>query len=150
MSYRYRSFAHAGILAAVLAVTAGVQTAGADGSVHAPDNIPGTLKVDAEGLIDTIASTPGLVLIDSRIAMDRKQGYIEGSVSLPDTDTDCDTLSLVIADLNRPVLFYCNGPKCGRSVKAIHKAQACGYSKLYWFRGGFEEWTEKGYPFLKE
>lgn len=150
MTYRYPAFARAGLLAAVLALAAGVQAAGDTVSEHAPDNISGTVKVDAEGLIDTISSTPGLVLIDSRIAMDRKQGYIEGSVSLPDTDTDCDTLSLVIPDLNRPVLFYCNGPKCGRSVKAIHKAQACGYNKLYWFRGGFEEWTEKGYPFLKE
>lgn len=119
-------------------------------TVLAPDNIPGTTKVDAEGLIDTIGRITNLVIIDSRIAMDRKQGYIEGSVSLPDTDTDCESLSVLIKAPDTPVLFYCNGPKCGRSVKAIHKAQDCGYTELYWFRGGFEEWTTKGYPFLKE
>lgn len=119
-------------------------------NVPAPDALPGTVKVDAEGLIDTIGRVADLVIIDSRIAMDRKQGYIEGSLSLPDTDTDCDSLSLLIKTPATPVLFYCNGPKCGRSVKAIHKAQACGYTSLYWFRGGFEEWTAKGYPFLKE
>lgn len=150
MSYRHLSSARAALLTAALAVAFATQASGEAKAPRAPDNIPGTIKVDAEGLIDTLARVPELVLIDSRIAMDRKQGYIEGSISLPDTDTDCDSLSLLIPSLDRPALFYCNGPKCGRSVKAIHKAQACGYSKLYWFRGGFEEWTEKGYPFLKE
>ena len=116
----------------------------------APDVLAGTTKVDAEGLIETLGRLPGLVIIDSRIAMDRKQGYIEGSVSLPDTATDCDSLSVLLDGRSAPVLFYCNGPKCGRSVKAIHKAQECGYDRIYWFRGGFEEWTTKGYPFLKE
>lgn len=116
----------------------------------APDTIPGTTKVDAEGVIETLENVPDLVIIDSRIAMDRKQGYIEGSISLPDAETDCDSLAVLLDSLTSPILFYCNGPKCGRSVKAIHKAQQCGYSRIYWFRGGFEEWTSKDYPFLKE
>ena len=121
-----------------------------DGAADAPDTLAGTTKVDAEGLIETLARVPDLVIIDSRIAMDRQQGYIEGSVSLPDTATDCDSLSVLLEGRSAPILFYCNGPKCGRSVKAIHKAQECGYDRIFWFRGGFEEWATKGYPFLKE
>lgn len=117
---------------------------------RAPDTIPNTTKVDAEGLIDTVVKYDDLVMIDSRIAMDRKQGYIEGAISLPDTETTCDSLAKLIPALNHAALFYCNGVKCGRSVKAIYVAQKCGYTNLYWFRGGFEEWSEKGYPFLKE
>lgn len=144
---RYRTCVRGALLILGLLLTA---AAPATEAVLAPDTLPGTTKVDAEGLIDTIGRVSDLVIIDSRIAMDRKQGYIEGSVSLPDTHTDCDSLSVLIKTPDTPVLFYCNGPKCGRSVKAIHKAQACGYTNLYWFRGGFEEWTAKGYPFLKE
>lgn len=118
--------------------------------VPTPDQLPGATKVDAEGVIETLARIPGLVIIDSRISMDRKQGYIESAISLPDNETDCGSLEVLLDELDTPVLFYCNGPKCGRSVKAIHKAQACGYRNVYWFRGGFEEWTAKGYPFLKE
>ncbi len=116
----------------------------------APDSIPGSTKVDAEGVINTINEFESLIVIDARVSMDRKQGYIEDSISLPDTDTDCETLSVVIPTFDHPVLFYCNGPKCGRSVKSILKAQKCGYTNLYWFRGGFEEWTKKSYPILKE
>lgn len=122
----------------------------AGNGVRAPEEIPGVVRLDAEGLIETVRTVEGLVLIDSRIAMDRKQGYIEGSVSLPDVETDCESLAVVIPARTHPVLFYCNGPKCGRSVAAIRIAQACGYSNLYWFRGGFKEWSENGYPFLKE
>ncbi|MBU1190142.1 MAG: rhodanese-like domain-containing protein [Gammaproteobacteria bacterium] len=117
---------------------------------RAPDDIPNTTKVDAEGLINAVSKHDRLVLIDSRIAMDRKQGYIEGAISLPDTETSCESLAKLIPELGQAALFYCNGVKCGRSVKAIYVAQKCGYTNLYWFRGGFEEWTEKGYPFLKE
>jgi len=117
---------------------------------EAPDSIPGAVKVDAEGMIETMGKIDNLIIVDARVAMDRKQGYIECSVSPPDTETDCETLSVIIPTLEHPALFYCNGPKCGRSVKSIQYAQACGYTKLYWFRGGFEEWTKKNYPILKE
>ena len=130
--------------------------AGLIGSVHAgdkivsPDTIPGTTKVDAEGVIDIVEKIPDLIIIDSRIRQDRVQGYIEGSMSLPDIETNCATLAMLIPKKTSAVLFYCNGPKCGRSVKASNKALACGYRNIYWFRGGFEEWKNKNYPFLKE
>lgn len=116
----------------------------------APAEIPGSTKVDAEQLIDLVNNIDDLLLIDARIKMDRKQGYIEGSVSLPDVDTNCRSLAKTITKKSSPVLFYCNGPKCGRSVKSVRKALKCGYHNIYWFRGGFEEWKQKNYPYLKE
>ena len=114
--------------------------------VPIPDEIPGTTKVDAEGVLSLVEKVPGLIIVDSRISGDRKHGYLEGSFSLPDTNTDCDTLETVIPKKSSPALFYCNGVKCGRSVVAIRIALKCGYTKLYWFRGGFEQWQAKHYP----
>lgn len=115
-----------------------------------PESIEGTVKVSAEEFIDLVDKIPKLVIIDSRIPGDRKQGFVEGSLSLPDVDTTCDSLAKVISKKNAPSLFYCNGVKCGRSAKAIKIALSCGYTNIYWFRGGFEEWLEKGYPYLQE
>lgn len=115
-----------------------------------PESIEGTTKVDAEGFIELADKTPSLIIIDSRIPGDRKQGYIEGSISLPDVNTHCDSLAKLINKKTAPSLFYCNGIKCGRSAKAIKIALSCGYRNIYWFRGGFEEWLEKGYPYLQE
>jgi rhodanese-related sulfurtransferase len=111
-----------------------------------PDNIPGTTLVDAEGVIALAAKTPDLVIIDARIAGDRKHGFIEGSVSLPDLQTNCASLAKVIPKKSSPVLLYCNGINCGRSVTSTNIALKCGYTRLYWFRGGYEEWMAKNYP----
>jgi rhodanese-related sulfurtransferase len=116
----------------------------------APENIPGVTRVDAEAVLALVEKTPRLVIIDSRIAMDRKQGYIEGSISLPDAETNCASLAHVISARNRPALFYCNGVKCGRSGVAVTIARQCGYTRLYWYRGGFEDWKQKSYPYLKK
>lgn len=126
------------------------QAAAEGNKVVAPETIPGTTRVDAEGVIALVEKMPDVVLIDSRVKSDRLQGYIEGSISLPDGETHCRSLAKVVRSRTSPVLFYCNGVKCGRSVKAIEIAVKCGYSKVYWFRGGFEEWKEKSYPYLKQ
>lgn len=117
---------------------------------NSPENIQGTVKVNAEEFIELAEKIPSLIVVDSRIPGDRKQGYLEGSVSLPDIDTSCKTLAKIIPKKSQPTLFYCNGIKCGRSAKAVQIAIECGYNKTYWFRGGFEEWLAKGYPYLQE
>lgn len=118
--------------------------------ILSPESIEGATIVNAEEFIELVGKIPGLIIIDSRIPGDRKQGFVEGSLSLPNTNTTCKTLAKVLPEKNTPSLFYCNGVKCGRSAKAIKIALACGYNNIYWFRGGFEEWLAKGYPYLQE
>ncbi|MCW8855098.1 MAG: rhodanese-like domain-containing protein [Gammaproteobacteria bacterium] len=115
-----------------------------------PEQIKGTTRIDAEQLINLAETTPALTIIDARISKDRIHGYIEGSISLPNTKTDCKSLSEIIKSSNNPTVYYCNGPKCGRSVKSIKIALSCGYRNIYWYRGGFEDWKENDYPFLIE
>jgi rhodanese-related sulfurtransferase len=114
------------------------------------EQIDGVTRVSAEGLLEEAQRNPQLVIIDSRIAMDRRQGYIEGSVSLPDISTTCVSLARVVPSKQHAALFYCNGVKCGRSVVALGIAKSCGYTRLYWYREGFEDWKQKGYPYLKQ
>lgn len=134
----------------VLIVTAVLSCVFTAAYANSPENINGTVKVTAEELIELADKVPNLIVIDSRIPGDRKQGFLEGSVSLPDIDTNCDSLAKIIPKKAHPALFYCNGIKCGRSAKAVQIALKCGYKKTYWFRGGFEEWLAKGFPYLHE
>jgi len=113
-----------------------------------PENIAGSTTIDAESLIELARDHDDLVIIDSRIRSDRRQGFIAGSISLPDTETNCATLS-PHTNRSTPTIFYCNGPKCRRSDRAVNIAKDCGYTNLYWFRGGFEEWKEKQYLISK-
>ena len=74
--------------------------AGAADSVEtpivSPATVAGTRIVNSEQLIEAASDIPGLILIDSRVAADRTDGFIEGSVSLTDTDTSCATLAEVV------------------------------------------------------
>jgi len=117
--------------------------------IISPEHIDGVTKVGAEGVIELIDRIENIIIVDSRIPGDRHKGYIESSVSLPDTKTSCKTLSKVIPEKSRAALFYCNGIKCGRSAIAIKIAKECGYKELYWFRGGFEDWLKNGFPYIK-
>ena len=117
--------------------------------IASPEDIPGTTKINAEELIELMWTTPQLILIDSRITSDRNEGFIEGSISLPNTETSCESLEGVVSEKSAPALFYCNGIKCGRSAKAAQIAIDCGYNHVYWFRGGIEEWKQKQLPLLK-
>lgn len=149
---------HAALTASALCrflLLAGLFTSGLAGANtttpdKAPEQIPGVTRVEAEELLSLVEREPRLVIIDSRIRMDRRQGYIEGSVSLPDTETTCTTLQQSLGSRERPVLFYCNGVKCGRSGNAAQIARQCGHSRIHWYRGGFEDWKQKNYPFLKQ
>jgi rhodanese-related sulfurtransferase len=119
------------------------------GKVDVPESLDGTTRVSAEELIELAGKLPNIVMIDARKSSDHEKGYIEGSIGLPDTETDAESLAKIIPSKQTPVLFYCNGVKCGRSVKSANKALALGYKEIYWFRGGWEEWTAKGLPVTK-
>lgn len=115
----------------------------------APERLPGITPINAEQFI-TLAQQETVVIIDSRLTVDRSQGYIEYSVGLLDTVTDCDSLAILAPKVATPLLFYCNGVKCPRSSRAATIAQACGYKRVFWLRGGFDEWKQKKYPYLKK
>lgn len=110
---------------------------------------PGVTLVQAEGVVRLAKERHDLVMIDARNTTDRRMGYIEDSISLPDDQTNCNTLSVITANLDQPLLFYCNGASCVRSRRAIQKASDCGYRNLYWFKGGYEEWLKKRFPVIR-
>ncbi len=133
-----------------LYVAASANAVATEKKMDTPANIPGTTKIDAEDVFTLVEKFPELLIIDARIRVDRFQGYLEGSISLPDVETNCASLGKVISSKNSPVIFYCNGAKCGRSGNSSKVATKCGYKNIYWFRGGFEEWKLKNLPFIKK
>jgi rhodanese-related sulfurtransferase len=115
-----------------------------------PPDIAGAVTIDAEQVIAQVMNRPDTVLIDARVREDRADGYIEGSVHLVDTKTDCDALAALIDTYTTPVIFYCNGVGCDRSGRAVRIAVGCGYREVYWFRGGIEEWRAKEFPLIQD
>ena len=114
-----------------------------------PESIAGATVINAEQLIGLVGSHDNLVIVDSRIREDHDEGYIEGSRHLVDRESSCASLSNLLPVKMTPVVFYCNGINCDRSDKAVVTALDCGYTRIYWFRGGIEEWRDKNYPLIQ-
>lgn len=115
-----------------------------------PEAIPGTRTLTAEQVIDLILSSPNLVVIDSRKKTEYVKGHIEGAINMLNTRMTKAGLEKIVPDKSTTILFYCNGHRCLRSSDAVNKALSWGYTDLYWFRGGWKEWTDKRLPVITE
>jgi len=114
------------------------------------ETLAAPITIDAENLIELYQSVPGLTIIDSRLHEDHIQGYIETSLNLPLPETDCASLSKLAKSTEQAMVFYGNNNSGDVSIEAIQIASSCGYTRLFWFRGGFVEWKDKDYPYLIE
>ena len=115
-----------------------------------PESIAGAEIINSESLIVLAQGVGDLILFDSRLEQDRSTGFIDGSVSLSDLETSCERLRSYLSSKSQAVVFYSNGVHCLRSARAISKALDCGYTRVYWLRGGFEEWRSSDYPYMLE
>jgi len=112
----------------------------------APEKLQGAIRVGAEEAVELIINMKNLIIVDSRKEVEYLKGHIQGSVNLLDTEMTLEKLSKHVPDKSTPLLFYCNGQRCLRSLRASTKALDWGYEKIYWFRGGWSEWIKKGMP----
>jgi len=117
----------------------------------APIEIEGATTLDAKGVIDLILTKPDLVVVDTRTKTDFESGHIEGAINILDTDITSDgKLAGAVASKSTPVLFYCNGVKCGRAAKATFKAIGWGYSKVYYYALGINDWKSAQLPLVAQ
>ena len=122
----------------------------ADEKPHAPEAIAGATTVSAEQVVELILSNPELIIIDARKKAEYVKGHIEGAVNILNTELTVDDLQKLTPHRDQALLFYCNGSRCLRSSDAIDKAMRWGYTNIYWFRGGWQEWSEKRLPVITE
>ena len=117
---------------------------------YAPEKMPGTTIVSAEEVIEMILANPELIVIDSRKKTEYIQGHIEGAINILNTELVLEDLEFIVPDRTTALLFYCNGVRCLRSSDSINKVVGWGYTNIFWFRGGWKEWTEKRLPVVTD
>ena len=116
----------------------------------APMEIKGAKTVNADAVIELIQKTNNLVIIDNRSLADYEAGHIEGSTRLIDTDITSEAaIAQHVKSKDTPVLFYCNGLKCGRAANAVVKATEWGYQNVYYYALGLEEWKQRELPLVR-
>lgn len=117
---------------------------------EAPLTIDGAVTVNADGLIALVRTSSELIIIDNRTKADYEAGHIEGALSLVDSDMTAEpVLARIVKSKDTPVIFYCNGVKCGRAANATRKAVGWGYGRVYYYALGMAEWSKRGLPLVR-
>jgi TolB-like protein/class 3 adenylate cyclase/rhodanese-related sulfurtransferase/cytochrome c-type biogenesis protein CcmH/NrfG len=105
--------------------------------------VEGAPKIDAASAKEL--HNRGVRFVDVRSAIAYGRGHIPGA-QLRDVviTLSKETLSEV-ADPDAEVVFYCYGRYCPMSTFAAAKALKWGFSKVYYFAGGYPAWVDNGY-----
>lgn len=101
-------------------------------------------EADAD-FVRQVGADSGSVLVDARPAEIYRQGHIPGAVSLPLSRFD-DFIVERMEQLRaaRLLVVYCSGWSCNDSHDLARRLQNKGFKDLLLYRGGMEDWLEKG------
>jgi rhodanese-related sulfurtransferase len=106
--------------------------------------LPPGVEITKEELLKIMGSGETYYLFDARPAKVFGGGYIPSAVSaFPDGK---DFLSMLPEDKSALVIFYCGGPTCPFTGKAVKKAQEAGYTNLKGFQAGLPGWNKAKLP----
>jgi TolB-like protein/rhodanese-related sulfurtransferase len=107
-------------------------------------SVAGATKIDAATA--KILHDRGVRFVDARTAVAYSRGHIPGAYLLDGVITlTKERLSQVIGK-DDEVVFYCYGKYCMISTFSAARAVKWGFSRVYYFAGGFPAWTDAGYP----
>jgi rhodanese-related sulfurtransferase len=102
-------------------------------------------EVDSD-FIRQIVPGSGILLLDARAAAAYRLGHIPGALSLP-LGEFTRSFPALAAQLREASLLvaYCSGPTCDDSPELARLLWARGLKNLLLYRGGMEDWNEKGH-----
>ncbi len=105
--------------------------------------------ITAEELKAMQEKSSSLLVIDSRGGKHFDGEMIKGAVNLPVKETNAESLAKLASDKKTDIVFYCTNTECPASKLAAYKVHAAGYTSLYKYPGGIEDWKSKGFPTVK-
>ncbi len=89
-----------------------------------------------------------MLFIDARDSISFSEGHITGAISSIPFDRLADDLFNNFG-FNEPFVVYCDDAECGLSEDLAYQLQAEGFSKIYVFGGGWNQWVVTELPIEK-
>jgi len=115
--------------------------------------IRNTIKTtDMEGYLAAVKEPKGVLLLDVREENEFKAGHVPGAVNIPRGVLPFQIWKLLgypaKVDLDRKIYVQC--ATGNRAILATRELQDIGFTNAIAAIVNFREWTQKGYPLVKE
>ena len=89
-----------------------------------------------------------VLFVDARDDISFSEGHISGAISPIPYDAMVDNI-FNDHGFNEPFVVYCDDAECGLSEDLAYQLQAEGFSKIYVFSGGWNQWLTAKLPIEK-
>lgn len=99
-------------------------------------------NISTDELKDMMDSGESFVLVNVLDADSFEDEHICGSINIPVDQVDEKAPGFIGKD--ETVIVYCSGPDCKASGRAADKLESLGFSDIWRFQGGIEEWKNAG------
>ena len=94
-----------------------------------------------------VLDTGTAILIDARGESEFAEGHLPGALNIPYENLFDHTATL---DYEVPrdatVIVYCTSVTCDLGDKLARELRLMDYERVVLYRGGWDEWSEAGYP----
>ncbi len=94
-----------------------------------------------------LAAHGKLALIDALPRVSFRGFHLPGAINVPSDDRNLDEqIAQAVPDKGTPVIVYCRNVECPVSTRVARRLDELGYSEVYDYEAGKEDWTRAGNP----
>lgn len=90
------------------------------------------------------------VLIETLPQEKFQEAHLPGAINIPTQDEAFESKAReAVPDKDEPVVVYCANTECPASPEAAKKLEGMGYTEVYDYEAGKQDWREAGYETLQ-
>ncbi|HZR14655.1 MAG TPA: rhodanese-like domain-containing protein [Acidimicrobiia bacterium] len=101
--------------------------------------------ITRDALRARIENGDDIVVVEALPASYWEEGHLPGAGNLPH-DADDATIASVLPDRDATVVVYCANTACQNSTVLARRLDALGYTRVYEYGEGKQDWVEAGLP----
>ncbi|MFC2049421.1 rhodanese-like domain-containing protein [Chlamydiota bacterium] len=86
-----------------------------------------------------------MTVVDARTKVNFDGSTLPGAKWIP-YDSPQETFSQNLPSKDALIVVYCCGEQCPAGQRCAHKLRAMGYTNVYEYKDGIQDWAKRGYP----
>lgn len=111
-----------------------------------PDERNSMQTITRDELKQKMEQNPGTTLIETLPEESYNEFHIPGAANIPINDQFDENVQQAVPHKNQDVVVYCMNSDCDASPKAAQRMEELGYSNVYDYEAGKQEWNQAGLP----